>query len=42
MSNNIVENLKKEIDNFSFQLKIEKVGKVMEVFDFPILNLLKW
>ena len=33
MSNNIVENLKKEIDNFSLQLKIEKVGKVMEVFD---------
>lgn len=29
----IVENLKKEIDNFSLQLKVEKVGKVMEVFD---------
>ncbi|MFA6076668.1 MAG: F0F1 ATP synthase subunit alpha [Candidatus Paceibacterota bacterium] len=33
MSNNIVENLKKEIDNFSLQLKVEKVGAVMEVFD---------
>jgi len=33
MSNNIVENLKKEIDNFSLQLKVEKVGKVIEVFD---------
>ena len=33
MSNNIVENLKKEIDNFSLQLKVEKVGRVMEVFD---------
>src|SRR3989339_594052 len=32
-SNTIVENLKKEIDNFSLQIKVEKVGKVMEVFD---------
>ncbi|MFA4975136.1 MAG: F0F1 ATP synthase subunit alpha [Candidatus Paceibacterota bacterium] len=33
MSNNIVENLKKEIDNFSSQIKAEKVGHVLEVFD---------
>ncbi len=33
MNNNIVENLKKEINNFSLQLKIEKVGHVIEVFD---------
>ena len=33
MSNHIVENLKKEIENFSLELKVEKVGKVMEVFD---------
>ena len=34
MSNShIVENLKKEIDNFSLQLKVEKVGRVVEVFD---------
>ncbi|MFA6585662.1 MAG: F0F1 ATP synthase subunit alpha [Candidatus Paceibacterota bacterium] len=34
MSNNyIVENLKKEIDNFSSQTKVEKVGYVIEVFD---------
>jgi F-type H+-transporting ATPase subunit alpha len=32
-SNTIVENLKKEIENFSLQLKVEKVGQVMEVFD---------
>jgi len=32
-SNTIVENLKKEINNFSLQLKVEKVGQVMEVFD---------
>ncbi|HEV7423657.1 MAG TPA: F0F1 ATP synthase subunit alpha [Candidatus Paceibacterota bacterium] len=32
-SNHIVENLKKEIENFSLQLKVEKVGHVMEVFD---------
>lgn len=31
--NHIVENLKKEIENFSLELKVEKVGKVMEVFD---------
>ncbi|HEU0085933.1 MAG TPA: F0F1 ATP synthase subunit alpha [Candidatus Paceibacterota bacterium] len=29
----IVENLKKEIENFKAELKIEKVGKVLEVFD---------
>ena len=29
----IVENLIKEIDNFSMELKTEKVGKVIEVFD---------
>ena len=33
MSNHIVENLKKEIENFTAQIKIEKVGKVLEVFD---------
>ncbi len=34
MSNNhIVENLKKEIENFSFKIKAEKVGHVIEVFD---------
>ncbi len=34
MSNNyIVENLKKEIDNFTSQVKVEKVGYVIEVFD---------
>lgn len=33
MSNNIIENLKQEINNFSLQLKIEKVGRVLEVFD---------
>ncbi len=32
-TNHIVENLKKEIENFSLQLKVEKVGQVMEVFD---------
>ncbi len=32
-SNHIVENLKKEIENFSLQLKVEKVGQVLEVFD---------
>lgn len=31
--NGIVENLKKEIENFSLQVKSEKVGKVVEVFD---------
>ena len=29
----IVENLKKEINDFKAQIKVEKVGKVMEVFD---------
>ena len=33
MSNHIVESLKKEIDNFSLQLKVEKIGRVVEVFD---------
>ncbi len=32
-TNYIVENLKKEIDNFSSQIKVEKVGHVLEVFD---------
>lgn len=32
-TNNIVENLKREIENFSTQIKVEKVGKVLEVFD---------
>ncbi len=32
-TNHIVENLKKEIENFSLHIKAEKVGKVMEVFD---------
>ena len=32
-TNNIVENLKREIENFSVQIKVEKVGKVLEVFD---------
>ena len=31
--NTIVENLKKEIENFSIKTKAEKVGHVMEVFD---------
>jgi len=29
----IVENLRKEIDNFTTALKVEKVGKVLELFD---------
>ncbi len=33
MSNHIVEILKKEIENFKAEIKIEKVGKVLEVFD---------
>jgi F-type H+-transporting ATPase subunit alpha len=33
MSNNIVENLKKEIENWNAELKIEKAGRVVEVFD---------
>ncbi|OIO29245.1 F0F1 ATP synthase subunit alpha [Candidatus Nomurabacteria bacterium CG_4_10_14_0_2_um_filter_30_12] len=32
-TNYIVENLKKEIENFSSQIKAEKVGHVLEVFD---------
>ena len=32
-SNNIVENLKREIENFSVQIKAEKVGHVLQVFD---------
>jgi F-type H+-transporting ATPase subunit alpha len=31
--NHIVENLRKEIENFTTQIKVEKVGKVIEVFD---------
>jgi len=31
--NTIVENLKKEIENFSIKTQVEKVGHVMEVFD---------
>jgi len=33
MSNHIVENLKREIENFEHVAKAEKVGKVLEVFD---------
>ena len=32
-TNNIVKNLKREIENFSTQIKAEKIGKVLEVFD---------
>ncbi|MFA6256852.1 MAG: F0F1 ATP synthase subunit alpha [Candidatus Paceibacterota bacterium] len=32
-TNHIVENLKREIENFSAQAKVEKVGKVVELFD---------
>ena len=32
-TNYIVENLKKEIDNFTLEIKAEKVGYVLEVFD---------
>lgn len=32
-ANQIVENLRKEIENFSAEIKVEKVGKVLEVFD---------
>ena len=32
-TNHIVENLKKEIEGFSAQIKAEKIGKVLEVFD---------
>ncbi len=31
--NTIIENLRKEIENFSMEMKVEKVGKVVEVFD---------
>jgi F-type H+-transporting ATPase subunit alpha len=33
MSNTIVENLKREIENFKREAKAEKVGKVLELFD---------
>ena len=33
MSNHIVENLRKEIENYKAEMKVEKVGNVMEVFD---------
>jgi len=33
MSNHIVEILKKEIENFKAETKIDKIGKVLEVFD---------
>ncbi len=33
MKNPIVENLKREIENFKTELKVEKTGKVIEVFD---------
>ncbi|MBP9715276.1 MAG: F0F1 ATP synthase subunit alpha [Candidatus Pacebacteria bacterium] len=33
MSNNIVENLRKEIEAFKIETKTEKVGAVLEVFD---------
>src|ERR1035437_498019 len=32
-TNHIVENLKKEIENFKSEIKVEKVGKVLELFD---------
>src|SRR3989344_3941653 len=32
-SSNIVENLKKEIENFQAKIKVEKVGFVLELFD---------
>ena len=32
-TNHIVENLKREIENFTAEMKVEKVGKVLEVFD---------
>jgi F-type H+-transporting ATPase subunit alpha len=32
-TNHIVENLKREIENFTAQIKVEKVGRVLEVFD---------
>ena len=33
MSNHIVEILKREIENFKAEMKVEKVGKVIEIFD---------
>src|SRR3990167_2286365 len=33
MPNHIVENLRKEIENFKAVLKVEKTGNVLEVFD---------
>jgi F-type H+-transporting ATPase subunit alpha len=33
MNNHIVDNLKKEIENFKMTTQVEKVGNVMEVFD---------
>src|SRR3989344_1937925 len=33
MSNHIVENLRKEIEKYKAEMKVEKVGNVMEVFD---------
>lgn len=33
MTNNIIEQLKKEIENFSLESHMEKVGRVIEVFD---------
>src|SRR3989344_7820017 len=33
MASHIVENLKREIENFKADIKAEKVGKVVEVFD---------
>ncbi len=33
MTNNIIEQLKKEIENFSIEAHLEKVGRVIEVFD---------
>lgn len=33
MSSHIVENLRKEIENFTLETKAEKVGRVLEVFD---------
>ena len=32
-TNHIIENLKKEIENFKIEAKVEKVGKVLELFD---------
>ena len=32
-THHIIESLKREIENFSTQIKVEKVGKVLEVFD---------